>query len=649
MPALDGLRALAVIAVLLYHADVGWARGGYFGVDAFFVLSGFLITSLLLGEWQATGSIDLKAFWIRRARRLLPAMALVLAGVAVYAAFAANPLELNQLRRDGLSTLVYAANWNQVVSHQSYFEQFAAPSALRHTWSLAIEEQFYLLWPLAIFALLRRRISRPALFAGCGVLALGSAVLMGALYRPGHDPSRVYYGTDTRAQSLLIGAMLAILFAGREQSVHTHRRVLHGGAIAAACALAYIWTTTSESDGWQFRGGFALAAVLVAVVIAGVTLPNDTGLLGKLLSSAPLRAIGIISYGLYLWHWPIYVYLSESRTGLDRTPLLLARLGVTFAVATVSFLLVERPVRHGSFPIRRRTVRVAVPVLAAALVGGLVASTAGAVPVELRPISAAQIAASRPPPPPRPAAGGSEPVAAEAAARPMRIMLVGDSMSASVAPGLQREADARHFRFWNVAVPGCGLASDVGEHWDGESWLPIDERCLPSWRERWPRQLAQYQPEVVVMLVGAHDTFDRRINGSVVEFDTSAGERLATRDLHDAVTMLSKGGAHVVVLTAPYFVMGWPMRIDTERSNLYKPWIDRYNSLQRAVVQRSSGRASVLDLNTFIDPDGVWTDTVNGVKVRTVDRMHLSAEGSHYVAEWIVSQLGLPNQRDVRK
>ena len=151
------------------------------------------------------------------------------------------------------------------------------------------------------------------------------------------------------------------------------------------------------------------------------------------------------------------------------------------------------------------------------------------------------------------------------------------------------------------------------------------------------------------MLVGAHDTFDRRINGSVVAFDTSAGGRLATRDLQDAVTMLSKGGAHVVVLTAPYFVMGWPMRIDTERSNLYKPWIDRYNSLQRAVVQESSGHASILELNKFIDPDGVWTDTVNGVKVRTVDRMHLSAAGSDYVAEWIVSQLGPPNRRDVRR
>jgi peptidoglycan/LPS O-acetylase OafA/YrhL len=181
---------------------------------------------------------------------------------------------------------------------------------------------------------------------------------MAVLYRPGHDPSRVYYGTDTRAQSLLIGAMLAILFAGGERTVaRTHRRVLHGAAIAAALALAVIWTTTSESDGWQYRGGFALAAVLVTVVIASVTLPGDTGPLGALLSSAPLRAIGIISYGLYLWHWPIYVYLSEDRTGLGHSQLLVLRLAVTSAAAGASFVLLERPIRHGSLPIPRRAVR----------------------------------------------------------------------------------------------------------------------------------------------------------------------------------------------------------------------------------------------------------------------------------------------------
>jgi peptidoglycan/LPS O-acetylase OafA/YrhL len=155
MPALDGLRALAVIAVLLYHGNVSWARGGYFGVDAFFVLSGFLITSLLLGEWRSSQRIDLRAFWTRRARRLLPAVVLVVAAVAGYAGTAARPIELHQLRRDAFSTLGYVANWNQIFSHQSYFEQYAAPSPLRHVWSLAIEEQFYVLWPLVVFGLLR--------------------------------------------------------------------------------------------------------------------------------------------------------------------------------------------------------------------------------------------------------------------------------------------------------------------------------------------------------------------------------------------------------------------------------------------------------------------------------------------------------------
>ena len=228
--------------------------------------------------------IDLKAFWFRRARRLLPAMALVLAGVALYAAWAANPVELAQLRTDGLSTLFYVANWNQIISHQSYFEQFAAPSALRHTWSLAIEEQFYLLWPLVMLrgAAAAHHAARPPRRLR-GARAGASALLMGLLYQPGHDPSRVYYGTDTRAQSLLIGAMLAVVLSGRQRrrDAHAPHRVCTARRSRQRSGSAVIWTTTAESDGWQYRGGFALAAVLVTVVIAGVTLPGHAGPLGS--------------------------------------------------------------------------------------------------------------------------------------------------------------------------------------------------------------------------------------------------------------------------------------------------------------------------------------------------------------------------------
>jgi peptidoglycan/LPS O-acetylase OafA/YrhL len=632
MPALDGLRACAVLAVMLYHADVAWVRGGYFGVDAFFVLSGFLITSLLLGEWNATGRINLRAFWARRARRLLPALAVVVLAVVLYAARAAMPPELHQLRRDGLSTMFYVANWNQIVSHQSYFQQLAAPSLLRHTWSLAIEEQFYLCWPLAVFVLLRvRRGSGRLLCATIATLAAGSVVLMAVLYRPGHDPSRVYYGTDTRAQSLLVGALLALLLAHRHQ-VTTVRlgRVLHGTALAAAVALGYLWSTTSDNDAWQYRGGYLLAAVLVAVVIASVTQPGDHGPLGRLLSWAPLRAVGMISYGLYLWHWPVYVYLSRDRTGLNDAPLLLVRLAVTFAVATASFCLVERPVRRGA--LRDRTARRFVPAVASVLALGLVGSTAAAIPAQFSTVSAAHLQGPPPVVPP------VEQSSAHATALPLRVMLVGDSVSASLAPGLAHELMLAGDVFWSVAVPGCGLASDVGQRWVGD-WLGVNPRCLPPWRQRWAAEVAGFHPDIVVGLFGAQDTFDRRVDSQVIRFDTPAGASLAEHDLQDAITTLSSQGAAVVLLTAPYYVPGWPMKIDRPRSLFNPAWIDRWNSFEHAIAGRNAGPVAIVDLNRYLDPNGMWTDTINGIKVRTFDRMHLSADGAAYVAQWLVPQL----------
>jgi peptidoglycan/LPS O-acetylase OafA/YrhL len=200
MPALDGLRAVAVAGVLLYHGDVTWARGGYLGVDAFFVLSGFLITTLLLAEWRTNGAIDLVDFWRRRARRLLPALFLVLGAVALFAATWAPTDTLERLRGDAFATLGYVANWRFIWSSDSYFAQFSSPSPLQHVWSLAIEEQFYLVWPPAFLVLLRvTGGSRRAVLGITAGLAAGSALLMAVLFTPGADPSRVYYGTDTRA------------------------------------------------------------------------------------------------------------------------------------------------------------------------------------------------------------------------------------------------------------------------------------------------------------------------------------------------------------------------------------------------------------------------------------------------------------------
>jgi peptidoglycan/LPS O-acetylase OafA/YrhL/lysophospholipase L1-like esterase len=641
MPALDGLRALAVLAVLLYHGDVSWAEGGYFGVDAFFVLSGFLITSLLLTEWSQSGRIDLKAFWSRRARRLLPALLLVLAAVALYAWLFALPIELRQLRRDALSTLGYVANWNQIVSDQSYFEQFAVPSPLRHAWSLGIEEQFYIVFPLLLLLVMRAtRGSRVALAGVCTVLAVASIAQMVRLYDASSDPSRVYYGTDTRMHSLLIGALLAVLLSraswtSSDRAVHAALRWL---APVAAVALGFIWLTTSELDPWQYRGGFAIAGVLVALVIAGVTQAGRPGPLGFVLSIPVVRWIGVISYGLYLWHWPIYVFLSPDRTGLAGTRLLGARLTVTFAVAAASFYLVERPVRFGDW--RGWQVRVATPAGAAALVVAVVLATGGNVPPAFESMAVSDV---QQPPPPVAAertygAVDGDIAAGDVKRDPMRVMLVGDSVAHSLAPGMYRVAEKEGFLFWDVSVPGCSLATDVGERWF-DFWRGIEPACMPGWRERWPQQIDVFRPDIVVTLFGGQDAYDRRVDGEVTEFDTPEGDALAQQDLEEAVELLSSRGAHVALLSVPYYRLGWPMEIDLERSPFNDSWVDRYNTMQERVERQRDGQVSILDLNTYIGPDGTWTDTVDGVQVRLFDRVHLSEEGADFVARWLAPQL----------
>ena len=631
MPALDGLRAVAVVAVLCYHADVGWASGGYFGVDAFFVLSGFLITSLLLVEWDRDGRIDLGAFWARRARRLLPALGLVLLAVVAYAAWIAQPVELRQLRASALSTIGYVANWHQILSEQSYFEQFAAPSPLRHTWSLAIEEQFYLVWPLLVLGVLcLRRGSVRALAGLCAVLAAGSAVWMAVLFDPDTDPSRVYYGTDTRLQSLAIGALLATV-AARKGAVEGRvgRVLLHGAALGAAAALALVWTTTSDRDAWQYRGGFAATALLVAVVIASVTQPEHRGPLGAVLSLRPLRWVGTISYGLYLWHWPVYVFLDEARTGRTGGALVALRLAVTFAVSTVSYALVERPVRHGVW--RGWTVRFATPAAPTALAVAVVVATSGAAAPAFRDVQASDLE------PPQPVAARRAD-AATTAEKPLRVMLVGDSVADSLGPGLERVAREHDFVLWNASVPGCGIATDVGDRWFGE-WRGVEPRCLPGWRERWPAQLAEFRPHVVVALFGAQDAFDRRIDGHVVAFDAPEGEALAREELGAALDTLSSTGARVILLTTPYYRLGWPQRVELKRSPLHEPWVDRYNAIQRDVAATRDEAVEVVDLNAFLDPGGTWTDTVDGMKVRSYDRSHLSPLGARVVARWLLPEI----------
>ncbi len=353
-PALDGLRALAVGAVIAYHLNVGWARGGFLGVDMFFVLSGFLITSLLVAEWGQSGRMKFGAFWAGRARRLLPALLLMLAAVTAYAAATLPADQLGQLRGDALSTLFYGANWRFIAVGQSYFMLFSAASPLRHMWSLAIEEQFYLVWPLVVFACLwLARGRRFLLGAVCAVGMVASALTMAAVYTSS-DPSRAFYGTDSRAQLLLIGGLLAVVLARWSPRSTSARALVRFAGLVGITYCFWAWAEISDVASWMYRGGFFVFGIAVAAVIAAVMQPaRRRSVLQAALSVPPIVWVGRISYGLYLWHWPIIVLVTQERTGLSGWPLSLFQVGLTFAVATLSFYLVELPIRTGRLPMRR--------------------------------------------------------------------------------------------------------------------------------------------------------------------------------------------------------------------------------------------------------------------------------------------------------
>jgi peptidoglycan/LPS O-acetylase OafA/YrhL len=747
-PALDGLRGIAVLAVLAYHANLPFAPGGFLGVDLFFVLSGYLITTLLLTEWTATGRVDLRRFWVRRARRLLPALLLMLVAVAAYAAFVADPAQHDRLRADALATLAYVANWQQIIAGLSYFEQFQDPSPLKHTWSLGIEEQYYLLWPLLVLgalALLGRVRGRAVpsgeadldgatpgggsaggrarpplgwLLATVVLGAAGSVWLMAVLYEPGTDPSRVYYGTDTRAQALLIGAALAIGAAwrsgrsGRPESWARSRWVprrltagwrsrpssgeagpggggsarsrlaawlVEGVGLAGLAVLAAMIVAVRDRDEWLYQGGLALAAVAAAAVIAAAV--RDRGRVRRALAFPPLRLVGIVSYGLYLWHWPVFVLLTPDRTGWSGPGLLAARLALTFAAALASYVLVERPIRRG--PIREgRGLAVATGTITATACLLVLATTGATTALPGTALAAGSgedefLGAGSPlgdpgavvapgvragagddrvrQPGPAPRTGDGEP--ARQSARPpvrgdreVRAFIGGDSVALSlvvnVSPEMQADAGVR---LREAAEQGCGVAR-ARNFVDGQP-MPQAPACR-NWPELWRDRLRNFKVDVAVVFVGAWEVFDKYDDGGrVLPVGSADYEAYLNEELEFAVrTLTDRGIGRILITNVPCFRVrdtGLNGEAGPRNDPFRGAWV---NEVLGRFAARHTGVVSLLDLRGFLcrGEDGEeYVDRLGGVRVRG-DGVHFTQAGAELVWDWLAPRIEATARAPVR-
>jgi peptidoglycan/LPS O-acetylase OafA/YrhL len=633
MPALDGVRAFAVLSVMAYHGGVSFLPAGFFGVDAFFVLSGFLITTLLVTEWSGTHRIGLRAFWARRARRLLPALLLMLLFVLLYARFVAAPGTYPGLRWDSIAALFYCANWRFIVSGQNYFVQSGPVSPLLHTWSLAIEEQFYIVWPILVLAIMRLRHGRSGralqiLLAVSVIGALASAIEMALLYNPSADPTRLYFGTDTHAQCMLVGAALATaiaLWRGRQAPPLSSRVgvLLSVIGLLGVAICAWAWSQLQYGQAFVFQGGFLLVALSVAAVILSAVL-HPTGIVARALSWAPLRFIGTISYGMYLWHFPLDIALTGQRTGLSGTPLFLFRTLVTVAVSTLSFYLLERPIRSGRLLSVARA-RVVTPV---AVIGMAVlvfattvpATTAGAVPTGTAPQTTLP-------------GGSGQTGPASLANAPVRVMLVGDSVASSLGVGVYADESKWHIQEENLAILGCGVAQGGGV-WDDiqgqQVWVPVAYPCRlhPAkgdvpWTTAWVNWLREVRPNVLVLLAGRWEVVDRLYKGRRINILNPIFSAYVKSQLERAVHIGTSTGARMVLMTAPCFDRGeqangtpWP------QDNIRR--VEVYNELVHQVGEEFPTTVTVQDLFPLACPGGKFTPTLNGVQLRDPDGIHFA-------------------------
>ncbi len=717
VPGLDGIRAFAVLAVIAFHSGFSWIPGGYYGVDAFFVLSGFLITSLLVTEWRGSGTVALGRFWARRARRLLPALFVLLLAIGLVVVIWPTVLNTTHLVPSALATTFYAANWYFVSQHANYFTALSQPSPLLHTWSLAIEEQFYLVWPLVVLVVLRgwRRAGarQPAppegdLSGGRGLSpvaaapvggpavapvhdgvgpsggdALGrarrlevllavsvlgaaaSAIVMAVITPAGGDPTRAYYGTDTRAQGLLVGAALAAAFA-RWGAVRGAggRGAAAGVGLLGVVGTAVLWWRVPETSSLAFHGGFLLASLAAAAVVAGaVQAPRSPA--SRALGWGPVRGLGRISYGVYLWYWPVLLVMTGARTHLEGWGLFGARVAVTVANAAASYHLVERPVRRGAFP--GRWALVAAPAaaglaLSVVVIGALVVPSAPAGP----PLNASATGgpgSTGAPLTASPGDLGASNGAATATGHPLRVLLVGDSVAGSLGVGLDQEAAHYGIQLVNEGAPGCSVSMDqlIKVLW---YTLPPGTPCRTgdpaALLAQWRAWVDAYNPDVVLYLARG-ELFDQEVVGQWANLGQRGFDRYLAGRFRQATAVLGSRGASVVLLTTPYYDSGeqpsgapWPeddpSRVTTDNAIIGR--VARASdtaahagaSTPDAPVragEAASPPVTVYDLGALVSPGGHFDQDVDGVDLRCSDGVHFTAGGGEWLARRLLPEVAL--------
>ncbi|MDF2693133.1 MAG: acyltransferase family protein [Labilithrix sp.] len=629
IPGLDGLRGAAVIGVLLFHSN-GLLRGGYLGVDLFFVLSGFLITSILIEEHRRSGRIDLRAFWVRRFRRLMPALLSLMPAVAIYAKALAAPTERASLRVDALATLGYVANWRAIFARRSYWEMFAAPSPLEHTWSLAIEEQFYVVWPLVVAGLLalgRGRV-RALLVTSLGLM-LASCVAMSVLFVEGAT-MRVYLGTDTRGAAILLGAVLAATGLARPETTSRSSRALDVAGLAALGVLGAAWWGLDGQSELLYRGGFWLTEIAAAVLIVCCVRARD-GVVARLLASGPLRVMGLISYGVYLWHWPIYVVLTEERVGTGGLRLLALRVAVTLLVATFSYRLLEQPIRERG--IRWARPIVVVPATLTLVVGIVLASTrsVGATPPASSVEAAAPVAKAAEPQA-TPAAAerapipvGSIPPASELPPGALRVLVLGDSVALSLGARMHFAQDTAKSYVDQRGVGDCSILDGIVPVFSMSGPPHGNGNCARSWLD----DVAELRPDVTVIVIGGAYFSTVRVDGRRRSVCHPGWHDAYARRLSELLDAMKPFTGRRIVLGAAYPVGKW--QTPTLNGN-----VDCYNRILQDAARSSS--AEWIDLNTFVCPEGKCTVMSRDAPVRP-DGLHFDGLGAEDTARWVLAQI----------